>query len=248
MGPHPSSAEVGESAPVSPEKSLLIEQRGPVGWLIFNRPRIGNAMDSYMMSALPRAWVRLNDDPGVAAIVVTGAGRAFQTGLDLAQLSRDPAALKEISRRTKRANPRLSGWHNGVTKPIITAVNGACVGGGLHFVADSDIVIASTEAYFLDSHVSVGQVSALETIALARKAAFGSVARMVLTGAHERITAENALRLGWVSEVVPPQTLHAAAQRIGEFLADNDASTLARTKRALWQSLEMGLTKARTPR
>jgi enoyl-CoA hydratase/carnithine racemase len=132
-----------------------------------------------------------------------------------------------------------------VRKPIITAVNGVCAGGGLHFVADSDMVIASTSASFLDTHVSVGQVSALETIGLARRAAFSAVARMALTGVHERVTAEDACRLGWVSEVVSPAELRPTAQRLGELIAGNDPESLVATKRALWQSLEVGLAEAR---
>ena len=225
--------------------ALLVERRGPVGWLIFNRPERGNAMNARMMEDLPSAWARLEADPDVASIVVTGTGRAFQTGLDLAQLSKDPAALREMSRRTRHAEPGLTGWHLGVTKPIITAVNGVCAGGGLHFVADSDIVIASTRASFLDSHVSVGQVSALETIGLARRVAFGSVARMALVGAHERVDAEQARRLGWVSEVFELEDLRPAAQRIAELVAANDPQALAATKRALWRSFESGLSEAR---
>lgn len=245
MDEEPTAAEAEDHSPSTRATSVLVERHGPVGWLIFNRPHIGNALDAEMMAELPRVWAHFDADPAVAVIVVTGAGSAFQTGLDLAQLSRDPTALKAMSRRTKRADPQLSGWHCGVTKPIITAVNGACVGGGLHFVADSDVAIASSTAYFLDSHVSVGQVSALETIALARKASFSSVARMALVGAHERITAAQARRLGWVSEVVSPKELRPTAQRLGELIATHDPTELAATKRALWQALEMGLTKAR---
>jgi len=223
---------------------ILVERHGPVGWLVFDRPAAGNAMDAAMIEALPGAWSALDADPAVRAIVVTGAGRAFQTGLDLVQLSRQPGALREMSRRTRRADLRLTGWHLGVTKPVITAVNGVCAGGGLHFVADSDIVLASTAATFLDPHVSVGQVSAFETIGLARRASFGPVARMALTGAHERVSAADALRLGWVSEVVPPEELRAAAQRLGEVIARNDPGALTAVKRALWRSLETGLTEA----
>lgn len=230
---------------VSDEEPLLVERNGPVGWLIFNRPHVGNAMNARMMAQLRDAWARLEADSRVAAIVVTGAGNTFQTGLDLAELSHNPDALRDMSRRTKRAEPGLTGWHLGVTKPIITAVNGACVGGGLHFVADSDIVLASTSAFFLDTHVSVGQVSALETIGLARKAAFGSVARMALVGRHERVGAADAYRLGWVSEVLAPDDLRPRAQRLAELIATNDAPALAATKRALWQGLETGLTTAR---
>jgi enoyl-CoA hydratase/carnithine racemase len=225
--------------------TLLVERRGPVGWLIFNRPQAGNAMNAAMIEALPGAWAALDEDPAVRVIAVTGAGRAFQTGLDVVQLSREPAALREMSRRTKRADLRLTGWHLGVTKPVITAVNGVCAGGGLHFVADSDIVLAASTATFLDPHVSVGQASAFETIGLARRASFGPVARMALTGAHERVSAADARRLGWVSEVVPPGELRDAAQRLGEVIARNDPGAVAAVKRALWRSLETHLTEAR---
>jgi enoyl-CoA hydratase/carnithine racemase len=159
---------------------LEVRREGVVGWLIFNRPHAGNAMDAAMMAALPLAWRELDADNSIRVIAVTGAGRAFQTGLDMVQLAREPAALREMSRRTKRGDLQLTGWHCGVTKPIVTAVNGVCAGGGLHFVVDSDVVIASSNAAFLDPHVSVGQASVFETIGLSRRAAFGPVARMAL--------------------------------------------------------------------
>lgn len=227
---------------------LEIRRDGVLGWLIFNRPRAGNAMDAAMMAALPEAWRELDADNAIRVIVVTGSGRAFQTGLDMVQLARDPAALREMSRRTKRADLQLTGWHCGVTKPIVTAVNGACAGGGLHFVVDSDVVIASSNATFLDPHVSVGQASAFETIALARRAAFSPIARMALTGAHERVDARRAYQLGWVSEIVdPPERLNEAAADIGRRIADSaDAATLALIKKQLWASLESTQTRRRT--
>jgi enoyl-CoA hydratase len=230
------------------EESLLIQRDGMLGWLIFNRPQAGNAMDASMMAALPEAWRELNADNSIRVIVVTGAGRAFQTGLDMVQLARDPAALREMSRRTKRADLQLTGWHCGVTKPVVTAVNGVCAGGGLHFVVDSDVVIASSDAAFLDPHVSVGQASAFETIGLARRAAFGPVARMALIGAHERVDARRACQLGWVSEVVdPPERLTEVATDIARRIADSaDAETLAALKKQLWASLET--TRARGAR
>ena len=230
------------------EESLLIRRDGMLGWLIFNRPQAGNAMDAAMMTALPEAWRELNADNSIRVIVVTGSGRAFQTGLDMVQLARDPAALREMSRRTKRADLQLTGWHCGVTKPVVTAVNGVCAGGGLHFVVDSDVVIASSDAAFLDPHVSVGQASAFETIGLARRAAFGPVARMALIGAHERVDARRAYQLGWVSEVVdPPERLTEVAADIARRIAESaDAVTLAALKKQLWASLET--TRARVAR
>ena len=122
----------------------------------------------------------LDADPDVRVIVNTGSGPSFQTGLDVVELSRDPEALREQSRRTKRAELRLTAWHNQVWKPVIAAVNGVCAGGGLHFVADADIVIAVVDATFLDPHVSIGQVTAYEAIALVRKSPMEPIMRMAL--------------------------------------------------------------------
>jgi enoyl-CoA hydratase/carnithine racemase len=226
-------------------ETLRVERRGSVGWLTFNRPEAGNAMNAQMLLELERAWKQLDRDADVHVIVNTGAGTAFQTGLDVRQLSHDKEALREQSRRTRDAELRLTAWHNHVWKPVIAAVNGTCAGGGLHFVADADIVIASSNATFLDPHVSIGQVTAFEAIALVRKSPMEPIVRMALTGAHERISAERAYQLGILSEVVdPPDQLHEAAQELAEKVARNSPAAMAATKRALWGALEMGLTDA----
>ncbi len=185
-------------------ETLIVERRGGVGWLEFNRPDVGNAMNAVMLDELERAWQELDADPEVRVIVNTGAGKTFQTGLDVVELSQNPEALREQSRRTKRAELRLSVWHNQVWKPVIAAVNGVCAGGGLHFVADADIVIASSNATFLDPHVSIGQVTAYEAIALVRKSPMEPIMRMALTGRHERLSAARAYELGILSQVVDP--------------------------------------------
>jgi enoyl-CoA hydratase/carnithine racemase len=230
---------------LSAYSTLLVERRGPVGWLSFNRPQAGNAMDAAMLDELEAAWHELDADPAVRVIVNTGEGASFQTGLDVVQLSANPEALRRQSGRTRRAELRLTGWHNGVAKPIIAAVNGTCAGGGLHFVADADVVIASSGATFLDTHVSVGQVAAYELIGLARRMPFEAVLRMALVGRHERMTAGRALALGMISEVVdPPERLREVAQELAEKIARNSPAAMAATKRALWGALEQGLTDA----
>ncbi len=79
---------------MSAYETLVVERRGAVGWLVFDRPDAGNAMDATMFRELERAWRELDDDPAVRVIVNTGNGRAFQTGLDVAQLARDKDALR----------------------------------------------------------------------------------------------------------------------------------------------------------
>ena len=226
-------------------ETLLVERRGPVGWLVFNRPEAGNAMDARMLDELEAAWCELDQDPEVRVIVNTGEGRSFQTGLDVVQLARQPDALRKQSGRTRRAELRMTAWHCGVWKPVVAAVNGVCAGGGLHFVADADVVLVASDAQFLDPHVSVGQVTAYEAIGLARKIPFEAVMRMALVGRHERIGAERALALGLASQVVdPPERLRDEAQALAEKVAKNSPAAMAATKRALWGALEAGLTDA----
>jgi enoyl-CoA hydratase len=224
---------------------VTVERESRVGWLVFNRPDVGNAINAGMFDELEQAWQELDGDPQVRVIVNTGAGSAFCTGLDVAELSRDPAALKEHSRRTRDAQLRFTAWHLGVGKPVIAAVNGVCAGGGLHFVADADIVLAAADATFVDPHVAIGQVTAYEAITLARKSPMEPIMRMALVGTSERMTAQRAYELGILGQVVdPPDQLRAEAQTLAEKVARNSPTAMRLTKLALWGALESGLTDA----
>ena len=219
-------------------ETLEVQAEGPVGWLVFNRPEASNAIDARMFVELEAAWAELEADPSVRAIVNTGNGQAFQTGLDVKQLATDPDALRASSRQTRDFALRMTSWHCGVTKPVIAAVNGTCAGGGLHFVADADIVVAAEDATFLDPHVSVGQVSAFETIGLIKKASMESVTRMALMAAHERLSAARAHQLGIVSEVVAASDLRDRARTLALSLAEHPPARIAAIKQALWSALE----------
>jgi enoyl-CoA hydratase/carnithine racemase len=219
---------------------LLVRHEAPLGWLILNRPQVRNALNLRTWQLIVKGVAELDADPDVRVIVNTGNGDAYQTGLDVRKLASDKAALREQSRRTRDFELRMTAWHCGVWKPVVAAVNGVCAGAGLHFVADADIVIASSTSSFLDPHVSVGQVSAIETIGLARKSPMEAVTRMAFMGRHERITADRARELGILSEVVePPSLLRERAQEIGETIARNSPAAMAATKKALWEALEM---------
>jgi enoyl-CoA hydratase/carnithine racemase len=225
--------------------TLEVERHGHVGWLIFNRPTAGNAMNATMMAELEDAWLELDADPAVRVIVNTGNGPAFQSGVDVVQLARDKDAMRKFSRQTRDATLRFTSWHLNIWKPVIAAVNGVCAGGGLHFVADADIVIAAAGVTFVDPHVSVGQVVAYEGITLARTSPMEAVMRMALVGRHERLTAERARQLGILSEVIdPPERLRAHAQELAEKIAKNSPAAMRATKQALWGALEAGLTDA----
>jgi enoyl-CoA hydratase len=224
-----------------PYETLRVERRGAVGWITFDRPEAGHAMNATMFAELEQAWLEHEGDPDVRVIVNTGSGDTFQSGVDVKQMARDRDALRRFSRQTRDATLRFTSWHLGITKPVIAAVNGTCAGGGLHFVTDADIVIASVNATFLDPHVSVGQVVAYEGIALAQKSPAESVLRMALVGRGERLSATRAHQLGIVGQLVdPPEQLQAEAQALAERIAQNPPAVLAATKKALWAALETG--------
>jgi enoyl-CoA hydratase/carnithine racemase len=216
-----------------------------VGWLINNRPEQLNAMNNAMRDEFALAWLELEADPQVRVIVHTGEGRAFQTGVDVSEIASDGVGMERYRDSLENFDLHFTAWHQRVTKPVITAVNGLCAGGAFHWVADADIVIAASDAQFFDPHVSVGQVVAIEAIGLLRKMPFEAVMRMALVGRHERMSAQRAYELGMISEVVdPPEHLREVAQDLAERIARNSPAAMAASKRALWRALEMGLTDA----
>ncbi|KUI44832.1 enoyl-CoA hydratase [Mycobacterium sp. GA-1199] len=224
---------------------LTVDTSDGIGWLVLNRPEAGNAFDALMLDELEAAWAQLDADPDVHVIVNVANGKAFCTGMDVVQVARDKQAMRRHSRRTRDAELKISSWHCGVWKPVIAAVNGVCAGGGLHLVADADIVIAAEEATFVDPHVSVGQAVAYEAITLLRKSPMEAITRMTLSGKGERISAQRAYELGIVSQVVAAGELRAAAAELAAAVASNSPTAMRATKKALWHSLEVGLSEAK---
>jgi enoyl-CoA hydratase/carnithine racemase len=228
-----------------PYEHLIVERHGPVGWLINNRPEQLNAMNSAMRDEFGDAWNELNEDPDVRVIVHTGEGRSFQTGVDVTEIATDGVGFERYRQSVEDWDLHFTSWHQHVWKPVITAVNGICAGGGFHWIADADIVIAASDAQFFDPHVSVGQVVAIEAIGLMRKMPAEAVMRMAFVGRYERMTAERAYGLGMISQIVdPPDKLREVAQELAETIAKNSPAAMAATKRALWGALEHGLTDA----
>ena len=226
-------------------ETLIVERRGPVGWLINNRPDRLNAMNAAMRDEFAVAWRELDLDPEVRVIVHTGEGRAFQTGVDVSEIASDGVGMERYRQSVEDFDLHFTAWHQHVWKPVITAVNGICAGGGFHWVADGDIVIAASDAEFFDPHVSIGQVVALEAIGLARRIPFEAVMRMAFLGRHEKMPAQRAYQLGMISQVVdPPERLRDEAQALAEKIARNSPAAMRATKKALWGALETGLTDA----
>lgn len=224
-----------------PYETLEIAIADHIAVLTLSRVARHNAISSRMNVELPLAWRALEADPAVRVIVVTGAGtKAFCTGADLADLPRteDPELAQKL------ASIGWTGRQNGVTKPVIAAINGLSVGAGLHFAADSDIVLAADHAQFVDSHVAVGLIAALEPIGLARRMPLGAVMKLALTGGDERLSAQEAWRLGMVDEVLPLDHLMPRAMHLAASIARHSPTAVARTRAAIWASKELSLSDA----
>ena len=227
-------------------ETIIYEVADHIATITLNRPHRVNAFDSVMLVEMEDVWGRVDTDPLVRVAVVVGAGdRGFCTGADLKEYAEaGPGAGKPLAERWSDGGMRLTSAQCKVRKPVIAAIHGLCAGGGLHFAADSDIVICADDAVFVDPHTHNGQVSAIETIGLAAKMPFGEVLRLVLTGGGYRIDARRAHELGLVSEVVPRDELLDAALEIARQVAACSPATNMASKEALWTGLELGLQDA----
>lgn len=222
---------------------LDVERRGRVLVVTIDRQERMNALSQEVHDALLETWTALRTDRSVRAIVVTGAGeRAFCTGMDLKAFAErgGPRPVKDDVHEELRVTP----LHCDVWLPTIVAVNGVCTGAGLHFIADADVVVASTAASFLDTHVSVGQVTAIEPITLLPRIGLGNALRLAVLGRHGRIPAEEARRIGLVDEVVEPADLLDHALERAEQAASGSPAAIEASKRAIRGALERPMAEA----
>ncbi|KAA1423129.1 enoyl-CoA hydratase/isomerase family protein [Mumia zhuanghuii] len=209
-------------------ETIEVERRGEVLGVRLNRPDQLNAFDWAMTQELTELWQRAAADRSIRAVVLTGAGRGFCAGAEVSDLA---AERRPRGEGVEAELSFLPGPHLEV--PVIVAVNGVCAGGGLHFVADADIAIASEAASFVDPHVSVGQVSALEPVSLALRVPLPRLMRLALLGKGERLTAAEAMAVDLVTEVVPSDALDARAYALAELVVSGSPAAVAATRRAL---------------
>lgn len=209
--------------------TYLAEQVDGVLMVTLNRPARMNATNGVARAEMSALWQQVRDDRSVRCIVVTGAGRAFCAGADAEDMSQGLRPRGDIG-YLAAVDFCPGEW---VEVPIIAAVNGLCVGAGLNFVADADLVIASREAWFSDPHVSVGQVSAMEPLFLAPKAGYAALAKLVLLGSSYRMTADQALAAGLVHDVVEPEALLDRAREMAGIIARQSPTALRESLRIM---------------
>lgn len=193
---------------------VLLEVADRTATVTLNRPAARNAISVDLRDQLRAAMATADADPDVDVVVLTGADPAFCAGLDLKELGSTGRNLGSSAMPSPHPWPVLA-------KPVIGAVNGVAVTGGLELALNCDVLIASERARFADTHARVGVLPGWGmSVLLPQAVGFGLARRMSLTG--DFLSAAEALRAGLVTEVVPHDDLLPAARRLAATIAGNE--------------------------
>jgi 2-(1,2-epoxy-1,2-dihydrophenyl)acetyl-CoA isomerase len=222
-------------------EGLRVEVDGPVAILTLDRPEALNALTVPVKVALREALESLAVDRTVRAVILTGAGRAFCAGQDLAERDQPDAAPLEVEVR-ERYNPIIRALRS-MGQPVIAAVNGVAAGAGASLAFACDLRIAAEGARFVLAFGRIGLVpDSGATWFLPRLVGPAKAAELALVG--DALDAGEALRLGLVSTVVPGDRLQAEALALAGRLAEGAPLALALTKEALQRSMTITLDEA----
>jgi E-phenylitaconyl-CoA hydratase len=218
---------------------IRYEQDGQIATITIDRPEAMNAMDRDTSRELAEAFQDFDQEARLRVAILTGAGdKAFSAGADLKKMygRAEDGNIGEIwdVERQWRLGQRLQVW-----KPIIAAINGYCLAGGLELAMACDIRLASATASFGCPEVRWGILHGYGALRLPKTMPLSAAMELLLTG--ERITAEEAFRLGIVSRVVPPAELMPTARRLAEKICANGPLAVRVTKELAWRGLEMSL-------
>lgn len=219
---------------------ILVELHGHVALLTINRPDTRNALSGEdMFSAFEQLFEQMNKDMSIRAAVLTGAGSAFCSGGNVAEM-RDRHGMfegspKKITSNYRAGIQRIPRAFQTLQVPIIAAINGAAIGAGNDLACMCDIRIASRRARFAESFVKVGIIPGDGGCwLLPRVVGMSRAAELALTG--ETIDADEALRIGLVSKVVAPEALLNEAMELANRIAVNPPQVLRWTKQLLQQA------------
>lgn len=217
-------------------ETLLLEQEGAVAVVTINRPKALNSLNEAVLEDLLRLCGQLAHSEAFRAVVLTGAGeKAFVAGADIAHMAQmspvDALRFAELGHKTLDAIERLP-------QPVIAAVNGFALGGGMELAMACDILFASENARFGQPEVNIGLMPGFGgTQRLPRRVPFGVAAEILLSG--ENVTAVEAHRFGLVQRVFPQAELLAEAKKLAQKIAARAPLAVARTKKAMhavWQN------------
>ncbi|HUN46927.1 MAG TPA: enoyl-CoA hydratase-related protein [Stellaceae bacterium] len=207
-----------------------------IATITINRPERLNAMDGEHYRLLSEAWTRVRDDNAIRVAIITGAGqKSFTTGADIKSFLTQPAGLSEmwLTQRDQLLNRGLEIW-----KPVIAAVNGYCVGGGMTLMLATDIRVAAEHAIFSLAEVKRGVVAGNGgTQRMLDQIPYALAMELLLTG--DQIDAATALRWGLINKVVPAGEVMATALDYARRIAKNAPLAVQAAKELAIRSREM---------
>jgi 2-(1,2-epoxy-1,2-dihydrophenyl)acetyl-CoA isomerase len=215
------------------ESSILYEARQGVARITLNRPEVLNSFNGAMSLDLQRVLAEVTRDPALRAVYLTGAGRAFCAGQDLAEAApQEGSGIVDFGARVRNLyNPLVLGLRR-MPKPVVCAVNGVAAGAGANLALACDIVIAAEEAAFLQAFVKIGLVPDTGgTWFLPRLVGSAQAAALALLG--EKLPAARALELGLIYKVCPGAELEATAFGLATQLATQPTYGLGLIKQLL---------------
>ena len=220
------------------QEAVLYSVKDGVATITLNRPQKLNAFDSAMTQGLSQALKQAARDDAVRALVLTGAGRAFSAGQDLAEFQTKGDLV--ISEHLRHGFNRIIAQMRGLEKPIIGAINGVAAGAAVGIALATDIRIASEEASFISAFIRIGLVPDTGVSwLLTRLAGPTKALEMMITG--EPVSAHAALELGLVNQVVPALDLEATVNEWSQRLASGPTRAIGLTKRIFNKALDAPL-------
>jgi len=217
---------------------LKIEKTDKVALVTLDRPEAMNALSRELRSRLHDAFVELDRDDEISVVVLTGAGRAFTAGLDLKELGRDPLGMGAANATGAEENPVLAIL--GCRKPVIGAINGVAITGGFEVALACDVLIASTNARFADTHARVGIMPGWG-LSQRLPRAIGVYRAKELSLSGNFLDAATALEWGLVNRIVAPDELIPTAMKLAADMCSVPAETLITYKRIIDEGFELDL-------
>ncbi|MDQ2818706.1 MAG: enoyl-CoA hydratase-related protein [Candidatus Eremiobacteraeota bacterium] len=223
-------------------ENIIVERDGALAVIFLNRPKQLNALNAAVFDDLLRAFDELENDPAIRALIVTGTGdRAFAAGADIGELNQ----LADVAAATQKAKDghRVTHAIEHSRLPVIMAINGFALGGGLELALAGDIRIASQTAKLGQPEVNLGIIAGFGgTQRLPRLVGQGMASYLLLTG--EMISAQQAKECNLVELVLPPEELLSEARRIAALMAAKGPLAIAATKRAIHRGMQTDLHSA----
>ena len=218
-------------------RDVKLEVTGSIATITMNRPQAMNALNEKVLRELKEAIAQVRGDPAVRVLIITGEGQAFVAGADIrAMLAKNLIEIREFTRFGHEVMNDIER----LEKPVIAAINGFALGGGLELALACDIRLASTQARMGFPEVGLGIFPGFGgTQRATRLIGRGRACELIFTG--DQISAEEAASIGLVNRVVSPQQLMAEARRLAERIARQGPVAVARAKAAINQALQTSL-------